>query len=93
MKIRRIFQENKKIDDGKIADAFSNEHEKLEVISMQKAEAEAMIHIRITLPSEMPLHLAVKYGYIGVVKYLVINNKADIKAKNNKGKTPLAYCL
>jgi hypothetical protein len=44
---------------------------------MQKAEAEAMIHIRITLPSE----------------YLVINNKADIKAKNNKGKTPLAYCL
>ena len=91
MKIRRIFQENKKIDDGKIADAFSNEHEKLEVISMQKAEA--MIHIRITLLSEMPLHLAVKYGYIGVVKYLVINNKADIKAKNNKGKTPLAYCL
>lgn len=91
MKIRRIFQENKKIDDGKIADAFSNEHEKLEVISMQKAEA--MIHIRITLPSEMPLHLAVKYGYIGVVKYLVINNKADIEAKNNKGKTPLAYCL
>jgi ankyrin repeat protein len=91
LKIRRIFQENKKIDDGKIADAFSNEHEKLEVISMQKAEA--MIHIRITLLSEMPLHLAVKYGYIGVVKYLVINNKADIKAKNNKGKTPLAYCL
>jgi ankyrin repeat protein len=91
LKIRRIFQENKKIDDGKIADAFSNEHEKLEVISMQKAEA--MIHIRITLPSEMPLHLAVKYGYIGVVKYLVINNKADIEAKNNKGKTPLAYCL
>ena len=91
MKIRRIFQENKKIDDGKIADAFSNEHKKLEVISMQKAEA--MIHIRITLLSEMPLHLAVKYGYIGVVKYLVINNKADIKAKNNKGKTPLAYCL
>jgi ankyrin repeat protein len=91
LKIRRIFQENKKIDDGKIADAFSNEHEKLEVISMQKAEA--MIHIRITLPSEVHLHLAVKYGYIGVVKYLVINNKADIKAKNNKGKTPLAYCL
>jgi ankyrin repeat protein len=91
LKIRRIFQENKKIDDGKIADAFSNEHEKLEVISMQKAEA--MIHIRITLPSEMPLHLAVKYGYIGVVEYLVINNKADIEAKNNKGKTPLAYCL
>jgi ankyrin repeat protein len=91
LKIRRIFQENKKIDDGKIADAFSNEHKKLEVISMQKAEA--MIHIRITLLSEMPLHLAVKYGYIGVVKYLVINNKADIEAKNNKGKTPLAYCL
>ena len=58
---------------------------------MQKAEA--MIHIRITLPSEVSLHLAVKYGYIGVVKYLVINNKADIEAKNNKGKTPLAYCL
>jgi ankyrin repeat protein len=52
-----------------------------------------MIHIKITLPSEVHLHLAVKYGYIGVVKYLVINNKADIKAKNNKGKTPLAYCL
>ena len=36
-----------------------------------------------------PLHFAAQNGHLSVVEYLV-NQKADLNAKNNKGYTPLS---
>jgi len=36
-----------------------------------------------------PLHFAVENGHLSVIEYLV-NQKADIKAKNDNGSTPFA---
>jgi len=37
-----------------------------------------------------PLHLAANKGHLSIVEYLV-NQKADINAKNQDGNTPLHY--
>jgi len=39
-----------------------------------------------------PLHFAAQNGYLSVVEYLV-NQKADINAKNMDGKTPLELAI